>query len=504
MPTRTAPPALLRRRPETEGVDSAGIAAFLAAVDRDLGGLHSFMLLRHGRVLVEGAWTPYAEALPHQLFSLTKSFASTAIGLAVTEGLLSVDTPVLSLFPDAAPATPGDHLRALRVRHLLSMSTGHHTDPTGAMTAAADGDWVRAFLAQPIEHVPGTYFVYNSGASHLLAEIVTRLSGQDLREYLRPRLFEPLGIAEPAWETSPRGVRIGGWGLSLRLEDIARFGQLYLQRGTWRGRQILPEAWVAEATAWQVDNGPRPEKDWEQGYGYQFWRCQHGAVRGDGAFGQFCVVLPEQEAVVAILAGLGNMQAVLDRVWEHLLPALGATPRAPVPAARRALREALAGLHVPRAEGGPTSALVPTLAGATFRFAPNPRHLAALTCRELGGDTCAFGLTDDTGSTHRLAAAHGRWLNSTTTLGGWRSSITPLDQRSAAVPVAGTYGWPAPDILQLKLCFPLTPFCPVWTLRFSGDRLVLQQRANVSFGPVDSPDLEGQQGGFIIIWNILQ
>jgi CubicO group peptidase (beta-lactamase class C family) len=227
---------LPRRHPETEGVNPAGISAFLAAVDRDLGGLHGFMLLRHGRVLAEGAWTPYAPELPHQLFSLTKSFASTAVGLAVAEGRLTVDTPVLALFPAQAPTRPGDNLLALRVRHLLTMTTGHHTDPTGAMTAAADGDWVRAFLAQPIEHEPGTYFVYNSGASHLLAAIVTALTGQDLREYLRPRLFEPLGIAEPAWETCPRGVRIGGWGLSLRLEDIARFGQLYLQRGQWRGR----------------------------------------------------------------------------------------------------------------------------------------------------------------------------------------------------------------------------------------------------------------------------
>ena len=494
MSTRTAPPALLRRRPETEGVDPVGITAFLAAVDRDLGGLHGFMLLRRGRVLAEGAWAPYALDVPHMLFSLTKSFASTAVGLAVAEGRLSVDTPVLALFPEAAPAAPGENLRALQVRHLLTMSTGHHTDPTGATTTASDGNWVRAFLAQPIEHTPGTHFVYNSAASHLLAEMVTRLTGQDLREYLRPRLFEPLGIAEPAWETCPSGVRIGGWGLSLRIEDIARFGQLYLQRGVWRGRRLLPEAWVAAATARQVDNGPRPETDWEQGYGYQFWRCQHGACRGDGAFGQFCIVLPEQQAVVAILAGLGNMQAVLDRLWEHLLPALGPTPRAPAPAARRALRRTLAGLSLPVAAGSPTAALAPSLAGATFHIAANPRGVTTLTVRELGSDTCVLELSDGNGE-HRLVAAHGRWLSSTTTLGGWRSSITPPDQRTVAVPVAGSYGWTAPDTLQLKLCFPLTPFCPVLTLRFAGDQLRLQQRANVSFGPLDSPELEGQRAG---------
>jgi len=483
MSLRRAQPALPRRRPESEGVDPAGITAFLNAVDREPGGLHGFMLLRHGRVLAEGSWAPYAPELPHMLFSLTKSFAATAVGLAVAEGRLTVDTPVLSFFPERAPAAPSDALRALCVRHLLTMTAGHGTDPTGAVTRTPDGDWVRAFLAQPLEHVPGTRFVYNSAASYMLAAIVESLTGQDLREYLRPRLFEPLGIAEPAWETCPRGVRIGGWGLSLRLEYIARFGQLYLQRGVWRGRRLLSEAWVAEATGYQVPNGPRAEPDWAQGYGYQFWRCRHGAFRGDGAFGQFCLVLPEQDAIVAILSGTGNMQAVLDRVWEHLLPAFGPTRRAPAPAARGELLKALAGLRVPVAAGNPTSDHGPALAGATFRFAANPRGLAALTFRELGADTCVLGVTDGNGE-HEVACAHGRWLSSTTT----------LDGRGAAVPVAGSFGWIAPDTLQVKLCYRLTPFCPVYTLRVAGDRLTLRSRANVAFGPVDSPELAARRG----------
>jgi CubicO group peptidase (beta-lactamase class C family) len=479
-------------------VDPAGITAFLDAVDRDPGGLHGFMLLRRGRVLVEGSWKPYRPDLPHLLFSLTKSFASTAAGLAVAEGRLTVDAPVLSFFPDQAPADPGDNLRALRVRHLLTMTAGHHTDPTGAMTSAPDGDWVRAFLAQPVEHEPGTHFVYNSGASHLLAAIVRQVTGQDVRDYLRPRLFEPLGIAEPPWETCPRGVRIGGWGLSLRLEDIAGFGQLYLQRGRWRGQQLLPEAWVAEATAFQVPNGPRPEPDWAQGYGYQFWRCRHGAFRGDGAFGQFCIVLPEQEAVIAILAGVGNMQAVLDRAWDHLLPAFGPARRSPANAARHRLRRMLAALRLPVAAGEAASPLSPALAGATYRLADNPRGLASLTCDRTGPDTCIVDLctAGDTrggaalqraaGSApgnHRLCAAHGRWLESTTT----------LDGQGAAVPLAASYGWTSPDTLQVRLSHLLTPFCATYTLRFAGDRVRLQWRQNVSFGPLEGPEIEGRR-----------
>lgn len=498
MPTRRPSSALPRRRPETEGVDPAGIAAFVEAVERNPGGLHGFMLLRRGRVLAEGSWAPYAAELPHLLFSLTKSFTSTAVGLAVAEGRLSVDAPVLPFFPAEAPASPGENLRALRIRHLLTMTAGHHTDPTGAMTSTADGDWVRAFLAQPIEHEPGTAFVYNSGASHLLAVIVRRVTGQDVREYLRPRLFEPLGIAEPPWQTCPRGNRTGGWGLSLRLEDIARFGQLYLQRGQWRGQQLLPEAWVAEATSCQVPNGPRAEPDWAQGYGYQFWRCRHGAYRGDGAFGQFCIVLPEQEAVIAMLAGTGNMQAVLERVWEHLLPACGTASRPPSPAVRRGLARKLSGLTLPVAAGEPVSPLAQGLAGATFRLDANPRGLVSITCIELGPETCTLevGTAGDAqagsalhapatspNGAHRIAAAHGRWLESGTTLDGLGNTV----------PVGASYAWTAPDTLEVRLCYRLTPFCPTYTLRFSEGTLVLQPRANVSFGPVEGPRIVGRR-----------
>ena len=170
---------------------------------------------------------------------------------------------------------------------------------------------------------PGTHFLYNTSATYMQSAIVQKVTGQTVLEYLQPRLFGPLGIENPTWETSPQGISTGGYGLSVRTEDIAKFGQLYLQRGKWQGRQLVPEAWVDRATARQTSNGSRPESDWDQGYGYQFWRCRHGAYRGDGAFGQYCVVMPEQDAVVAITSGLKNMQQVLDLVWEKLLPAFG-------------------------------------------------------------------------------------------------------------------------------------------------------------------------------------
>ena len=155
----------------------------------------------------------------------------------------------------------------------------------------------------------------------MCSAIVQKVTGQTVLDYLRPRLFEPLGIEGAAWSTSPQGISAGGWGLFLKTEDIAKFGQLYLQRGQWNGKQILPAAWVEQATARQVSNGSDPARDWDQGYGFQFWRCRHGVYRGDGAFGQFCLVMPEQDAVVAITADTKDMQAQLNLVWDKLLPA---------------------------------------------------------------------------------------------------------------------------------------------------------------------------------------
>ena len=266
--------------PEAQGVSSTAILAFVEEAEENLDALHSFMLLRHGQVVAQGWWAPYGPEHPHQLYSLSKSFTSTAVGMAVAEGLLKLDDDVLSFFPEDAPAEPSDNLQAMRMRQLLSMSTGHTQDNT---FDREDGNWIRGFLEQPVEHKPGTYFFYNTGATYMLSAIVQKVSGVTLLDYLQPRLFEPLGIEGATWESSPQGINVGGWGLKIKTEDIARLGQLYLQKGVWRGRRLLSEEWEKEATSHQVSNGSNPESDWDQGYGYKFWRCRHN-VRVDAAY----------------------------------------------------------------------------------------------------------------------------------------------------------------------------------------------------------------------------
>ena len=190
----------------------------------------------------------------------------------------------------------------------------------------AKEEWKRTFLSHPVPHKPGTHFKYNTPATYMLSAIVQKVTGQTVLEYLKPRLFDPLGIVQPQWDSSPEGITLGGYGLFLRTEDIAKFGQLYLQNGTWQGKQLVSAEWIEQATSKQVSNGSDPTRDWDQGYGFQFWRCRHEAYRGDGKDGQFCILLPKMDAVIAITANTGDMQAELNVVWDKLLPAFHDKP----------------------------------------------------------------------------------------------------------------------------------------------------------------------------------
>jgi CubicO group peptidase (beta-lactamase class C family) len=338
--------ALPRSSPESQGMSSAAVRQFIETAHQKVDTLHSVMVVRHGQVVAEAWWSPEAADNRHVMHSLSKSFTSTAVGLAIAEGKLDLFDPVLKFFPDEAPENPSDNLKKMRIRDLLTMSTGHHDQPK----REPDTNWAKAFLAHPVPYKPGTHFMYNSMGTYMASAIVQKVTSQTVLEYLKPRLFEPLGIENPEWDMSPQGVSVGGWGLWIRTEDIAKFGQLYLQKGKWNGKQLVPAEWVELATSKQMSNGSDPTKDWDQGYGFQFWRCRHNAFRGDGAKGQFCVVLPEQDAVIAITADTKDMQAELNVVWDHLLPAFQSSPLAENPAEVEKLREAVKSLKV-RHEG---------------------------------------------------------------------------------------------------------------------------------------------------------
>ncbi|TAK21341.1 MAG: class C beta-lactamase-related serine hydrolase [Chloroflexota bacterium] len=471
--------------PESRGIRSSAILAFLDAAERQVQHLHSLILLRRGALVAEGYWEPYGPEYRHTMYSLSKSFTSTAIGLLVAEGRLSVDDHVLSFLPDEAPAQPSANLRAMRVRDLLTMTTGHDADTTRNLRNG-DASWVTAFLAEPVAHKPGTHFVYNSGASYMLSAIAQRLTGQRLLEYLQPRLFAPLGIEKPTWEASPEEIDAGGWGLNITTRDIARFGLLYQQGGVWQGQRLLPEAWVNEATARHVPNGPSSNPDWEQGYGYQFWRCRHGAYRGDGAFGQLCVVFPRQEAVLAITAGTLTMQLVLDLAWEHLLPAMGANSLPEDRAGQSALATRLASLRLPTVAGQCRAAVATEVSGKTY----------CLDANESGFDAMSFDFRED-GATITIRNAAGE-QPVVCGFGVWTRGEASLDRprlgTDLARPerVAASGAWIDDRTYVAQICWYETPYLQTLTCRFDGADIAIERRVNVSFGPLILPTLTGR------------
>lgn len=363
---------LPRSTPLAQGVDPNGLLGLVDGLEHAGLDPHSLMVLRHGHVVAEGWWSPYRATDIALVYSLSKSFTSTAAGLAAHEGLLDTEDRVLDHFPEVGREVD-PRLADLRVHHLLSMSTGHLADTMPAIMLAhlrapesrdfGPVDLVQGFFALPPEEEPGSVFAYNNTATYLLGRIVQRVTGQRLLDYLTPRLFVPLGIDTAHWSDDGQGHDQGFSGLHLATESLARFGQLHLQQGRWQGEQVIPAEWVARATRVQTPNADNEGTvDWQQGYGYQFWMSRHG-YRGDGAFGQFCLVLPEQDLVVAITSSTERMQDVLDQVWQHLLPACGTDAVVDEDGAAARLTDRLAHLELPGPDPADTDPAVTDPAG---------------------------------------------------------------------------------------------------------------------------------------------
>ena len=325
-------------RPEDAGVSSQGILNYIKA--REEAGLehHAIWVMRHGKVACRLNYAPYDDQTPHMLFSLSKSFYSAAAGFAVEAGLLTWDTKLADVLPEAVPAQADERVTRITLHHLLTMGAGLKPESDGGREGP---DWARRILECGCDHEPGTHFAYNSMSTYLVSCMVQRVTGQTVRDYLIPRLFEPLGMMEPGgaapeWDESPDGVSVGGWGLWLSCAQIARFGQCLLQKGVWDGRQVLPREWLDLATTARIDNGngDHPhDYDWNMGYGYQFWMCktdheegQAPRYRGDGMFAQLCVVDEKRDMVVCCVSGVPDIGKALELIYTHLLAAADMAP----------------------------------------------------------------------------------------------------------------------------------------------------------------------------------
>ena len=466
---------LQRSTPEAEGVSSKGIIGFLDAIANSNHEMHSIMILRHGKVIAEGWWKPYRPDLKHTLYSLSKSFTSTAVGFAVSEKKLSVNDKVISFFPDKLPANITPNLSDLTIKDLLSMSVGQAPDPSFAV--APSSDWIKTFFSISIQNKPGTVFLYNSMATYMLSAIVQKVTGQKIIDYLTPRLFKPLGIQGMDWENDPTGINVGGWGLRVKTEDIAKFAQLYLQKGKWNGKQILPEPWVEEATTFKIDNAPGMEQirkdssDWRQGYCYQFWRSRHNSYRGDGAFGQYALVLPEEDAVIAITSETTDMQGELNLVWQYLLPAMQVDKQALNKNDAAELKKRLALLKLNFPPKTDTVFHEPVVAAKKFSIESNSKNIETISFHEKNRVITLTIKTKD--STYSFNFGNGKWIEGTTTMLG-PSLVEGAKGHFVGLPpsqIAGGYNWKARNTLEMQLRYIDSPHTERITIYFDQDKI---------------------------------
>lgn len=471
--------SLPRSTPEAEGVAAQNIITFLDSAAVTKHEFHSFMFLRHGKVIAEGWWNPYSADLKHTLYSCSKSFTATAIGFAVSEHLLNVNDKVISFFPGELPDTLSEYLKELTVKDVLMMSDGQEPDPTGVIVSTKE-NWVKGFLALPILHEPGTTFLYNSLGTYMLSAIVQKVTNQKVIDYLKPRLFDPLGITGMDWETDTHGINTGGWGLRLKTEDMAKFGQLFLQKGMWNGKQILPAAWVNEASTTKIIQHPdmpqskRDSSDWEQGYCYQMWRCRNNAYRGDGAYGQYIIVMPEQDAVIAITSETTDMQGELNLVWKYLLPSMHTTTLAADKDADKRLRDKLSSLALQKPAATEDDAIEKNIDGKTFTLAANTKKINAISFN-FKKDKCIVNFVTDT-ATYSIGFGEGDWQYGQTTMHGpylvaaAKNSLTNLPPFK----IVGDYDWLSDKKLELVLRYIESPHTERLRCKFNGNDVEIE------------------------------
>lgn len=466
---------LPRSTPEAEGVSSEGIARFADAITASKLEWHSFMLLRHGKVIAEAWWDPYKPDLRHSMYSVSKSFTSSAIGFAVSEKKLTVDDQVIHFFPDQLPDTVSRFLSALTVKDLLIMSSGHDPEPTRKAIDDVTRTWVSTFLGTPLVYEPGSKFLYNTLATYMLSAIIQKVTGEQLMTYLTPRLFEPLGIEGIDWEVSPQGINAGGYGLRLKTEDMAKFGQLYLQNGMWKGKQVLPASWIAEATTSKIQQKPswltpqnKDSSDWTQGYCYQFWRCKNNAYRADGLAGQFIIVMPDQDAVLAITAEVATTQAELNLVWDKLLPLLKSKALPANPVASSALKKKLSTLALPLPAKSAVRAK--ELIEKSYNLEANEKRIRNIFFKKEGSRYLVAIKTDT--AVFPLSFERGKWQEFTTSKPG--PYLVANLEGLLPFKVAGTYSWTDANTLELTLRYIETPHAEKMICHFQGDDIRLE------------------------------
>lgn len=432
--------------PESMGISSDRLLSMMKKL-AELEYLNSIIILRHGKSVLECWLSPYKRETPHQLYSLSKSFTSCAIGIAQAEGRLNISDKLVSFFPEYTDCITDKRMFDVTLEDLLTMRSGHLESATKYMFG--EQDWIKAFLASPLDTDPGTCFTYNSGATYMLSAVIRKVTNENVREYLLPRLFEPLKIVPGIWESCPCGINFGGWGLYLTTDDIAKFSQLLLQHGRWNGQQLIPADYLAEATIKHADNSKNILSDWKQGYGYQFWISQHG-YRGDGASGQYVIVIEEKDLCIAVTSCLSDMQRVLTIFWEELIPHLKDEALAENQASFEQLQQYLADLKIPPRQ----STIDGKPINESFSFKENAAGISQCEIA-FGEKNCTLTFTTSRGK-EQLRAGFGHF----------EYSIFQLTD-TMAHPVAASACWVNEHKLEIHSLICDGIFRDIWSIDFS-------------------------------------
>ena len=466
---------LRRSAPEEQGVSSAAILAFLAEVEAAGLELHGMMLMRNRHVVAEGWWWPYRADRVHITHSLTKSVTACAVGLAIDEGRFGLDDKVAGFFPQYLPADASANQRAMTVRDLLTMQTGHVVETSGSVWRPIETSWVAEFFKIPVPERPGTRFLYTSAASYMLSAIITRTTGQPMAEYLRPRLLEPLGIDNWRWDTSPGGISPGANGLTWTTAASLKLGDLHAQRGMWNGNRVLSDAWVRAATAKQVAN-----KD--DGYGYQWWMGPGGSYYALGLFTQLAIVFPAADATLAIFGAIDKSSRLKPIIWKHFPAAFGAATAGRTAAAAELAAETK-GLRLL-----PPLAAVTTPGGRArsgrYTVEANDQGVRWVSF-DLSASMCDYRMADEHGE-HRISAGLTDYVEQDTTMTGNRLHH---EYRPATMRVVAGARWRDADTLEMTWQFVESAFRDTVICRFHGNAVSVDRSVNVNSSEMSLPTL---------------
>ena len=499
---------LERVSPNQVGLDVKKLAELYQFLARPDMGLHSFMILRHGKVACEGFWAPYAPEKPHTLFSASKTFTGLAVGFAVQEGKLSLEDRVVDWFPERLPSKHCENMEKMKVKHLLTMSTGFAKDPHDFPWPRPDDvlatgphcchqgvelpqiDWVRNFFNHYVAYEPGTEFVYCTHGTYMLSVIVQKAVGETVSQYLNRKLFTPMGISNPSWETGPDGYSVGGWGLMLTTEQLAKVGQMMLDGGRWEGKEILSPHWIKDATSVHVTMEHLDEPD-IAGYGYQMWiDRREGCYLFRGAFGQICAVIPGKDMVIAYTGG-SDSQARRDaweKIWELAVESAGTENLST--GEDDELKDVLASLSIPTAQGRP-SWQVPEAAqwsGKVYVFGDNRLNFSkfSMTFAQQAGqpDFLTLGLA---GESFTVPVGYRTWLRGKTCV---KTEQTDTDVSIIFEHVSCSGAWEN-NTYHLVMCFDETSYINTISVTFLPGGVLIQHRRNCTFFSAVNADLTG-------------